>query len=221
MQNITKASALLPGVSQEHASATWPYSSQYLCWHCCHPFDCVPVFLPIPESARTCGYRLSGNFCSWNCVKAYHFNQCHNRRKSTSVQVISLLAFLTYHRPKYCPTPTSQHMSTCPCLDVYHGLRMALPKESLVGFGGTMTIQEYRQGFWMVECRNWIERVFVGAHIMTSNMDSITATPRLRAFTYEFEVPSYIHSMEKKQQEQEPSRPVVHIKRIKHHTLFG
>lgn len=204
----------------ESQERVWPYSSQYLCWHCCHPFNTIPVFLPVPEPTSSSGYHLSGNFCSWNCVKAYYFYSCQDKRKATSVQVIALLAFLTYHRPRYCNMPTSKHSSVCPCLDVYKGLKMAPRKEVLVKFGGTVPIQTYRKGFMMIEKMSWIQRVFIDPKSIEINMTSITSTPRLRSFTYAFD-DAHTNGTKQVEQEEVPDKPVVHKKRIKHQALFG
>lgn len=122
--------------------STWPASSDKLCWNCCHPFLNVPAFLPIHTKGRD--FEFYGNFCSWNCVKAYS----QGLRTYRDNSYIALFAFLTVYRPRNCPTPDQTHHSTsCPCLESYVPLRPALPRQCLQIFGGTLSIVEYRDGF--------------------------------------------------------------------------
>lgn len=88
-----------------------------------------------------------------------------------------------------------------------------------------MTIEQYRREFAVIYNKSWIDRVFVGPKGWEFNLASITATPRLRSFTYEFFEPQWsikhVASQEQTKQQTELEPPVVHRKRIKHHTLFG
>jgi hypothetical protein len=201
----------------------WPKSSELLCWYCCHKFDTVPCFLPHPDRSSPTGFYLSGNFCSWNCVKTYYFYACQDKRKARATQSISLLAFLTYHRPKFCPFPVTRHQTGCPCLEVYHGIPLAPKKETLHVFGGTLDIQNFRKGFMMVESIDWITRCFIDKKTLDMGLRAISASPRLRAFTYSFMVPTTsIDMVPKSKQEQEQDTqimPILHKKQIRHRAL--
>lgn len=172
----------------------WPRSTQCLCWHCAHTFTTVPVFIPSYKHSAFEHLYLEGNFCSWNCVKAYVFQRQKGRgqtrgekamNQETSHQLIALLAFLTVYRPQHCPQSRIKHTCDCPCLEGWDGISIAPPKESLIAFGGTMSIKSYRSNFLMVVDHDWISYCFRHPHeLMLSNLHSITATKRLRSFTY-------------------------------------
>jgi len=55
----------------QHIGTTWPASTKILCWHCAHTFDTPPIPMPVCYNERTDIFKVRGNFCSWNCLKAY------------------------------------------------------------------------------------------------------------------------------------------------------
>ncbi len=104
---------------------SWPERSQFACWFCCHTFDEYPKVIPINLTNQQGKkiYHVIGNCCSWNCVKSYVLREFNN---------FSLLNTFFYdlfgesiENIKIAPSPV--------CLQY---------------FGGTMTIQEYRQSFY-------------------------------------------------------------------------
>lgn len=157
----------------------WPRSSEYLCWNCAHRFDTIPVYLPVKRDMSRNLFIFTGNFCSWNCVKSYAFTL--NKLKTEAAQYIALFAFLTSHRPKHCPNRNVlKHDYRCPCLDKFNGLDMAEPKERLVGFGGTKSIEEYRYKFMVVEDYNIIQEYF------TTEISNVLMKIESRPFLYEY-----------------------------------
>lgn len=198
----------------------WPRESNCLCWHCCHHFDQIPVFMPLCSPTNPDHIVLHGIFCSWNCVKAYVFYSTKNKRTADTVHLISLLSFLTYHRPIHCPNPSARHSFDCPCLELYHGIIMADKKETLVSFGGNQSIEQYRKNFMMVKDLSMLYRCFPHDK---SNMNTICETPRLRRFTYCFDVnmkePAIIQD-KTKTKEDVVLKPVVHKRIVKHKSLF-
>lgn len=204
----------------------WPESSIFLCWYCCHTFCTVPVFLPsIRNSSASC-YYLSGNFCSWNCVKAYYYYTLKDKGKADSIHLISLLAFLTSYRPQYCPSPLTKHSSSCSCLEKFTGIKMPPRKEELVMFGGTMDIETFRSGSLIVKDIDWINKYLVSNHDIGTNMNSITSTKSGRRFVYSFDVVpnstqviQHDKTSEIKQQE-DIGKPILHKKNTKCKSLF-
>lgn len=135
----------------------WPSQTNYCCWHCCHPFSNVPAFLP--QLTKTNTFELSGNFCSWNCVKAYAHHL--NPAKPRGTEFIAIFAFLTVHRPKYCDVPASRsHAPGCGCLALYKPLLYPLPHTALSAFGGSASIDEYRRGFCMIASIDDVNEIF-------------------------------------------------------------
>lgn len=149
----------MPTVEWTNSTRDWPSSSAYLCWHCAHPFSTVPVYLPVARDVSKNIFTFHGNYCSWNCVKAYA--RSLQKLKPTAAQYIALFAFLTSYRPLCCIADTSKpHPYDCPCLQNFRGLREAEPKEVLLSFGGTQSIQEYRRGFMTVTSIKHVHQYF-------------------------------------------------------------
>jgi MYM-type Zinc finger with FCS sequence motif len=173
----------------------WMPTSHYCCWNCCYPFESVPVYLPVSRDPRSHVFHLSGNFCSWNCAKTYQASKSSFSKKDITAY-ISVFAFITSHRPKYCPYPIERrHSAECPCIEVFEGVKFAPRKEMLEKFGGPMTIQEFRQGFLIVEKIEWIHRCFQSKLHPENDM---YMNARLRDFKYDF-YDLCEHGIEKKQ----------------------
>lgn len=103
----------------------WPTATQYNCFWCCHSFKTIPCFIPI--SIKDNLYKVYGNFCSFNCCLAYNFNSSdvNYSEKSSLIQDLYFRIY-GYDAPK---------------------LSYAPPKEILEIFGGSVTIEEYRESF--------------------------------------------------------------------------
>lgn len=99
------------------------HTHNLLCWHCCHPFDTIPIPLPIQYTERGDKWTYVGNFCSWGCAKAYNTDSGHVRVGERGM-LLSRLKFRVFG--KYIPTIPSP------------------PRQCLRAFGGTMTIEEFR-----------------------------------------------------------------------------
>ena len=166
--------------------STWPPTSSLLCWHCCHPFDNIPAFYPVSLDVKTNVFYFMGNFCSWNCVKGYAVSITDHKKPNAS-SYISLVAFLTVHRPKHCLQNHSEtHSYDCPCLDIFKGVPLPPKKELLHSFGGTMTIEEYRKNFLIIENYKWVVEYFHKNNQIIRELDSLSLTQKRRAYTYSF-----------------------------------
>lgn len=208
-------------VNDEHQ--VWPRESNHLCWHCCHRFEQIPAFLPVCSPTNPRHVRFHGLFCSWNCVKAYSFAEARTKKAHSHQSLITLFAFLTYHRPTHCPDPASRHRHDCVCLNTFKGISMAQRKEVLMAFGGTMSINDFRSGFMIIKDMDMLYRCFPD-HM--SNMASITSTPMLRCFTYSFSLEAHdkgrvMQYKEKEQKKEEAlAAPPMRKRIIRHKTLF-
>lgn len=58
--------------NQNAACCQWPSKTDMYCFWCCHPFESRPVPLPVAYDERKDAFKVIGNFCSWNCAKAYN-----------------------------------------------------------------------------------------------------------------------------------------------------
>lgn len=164
-------------------SSAWPTDTGLHCWNCCHQFAHVPAFLPVSRDRTTGVFHLSGVFCSWNCAKAYRYSHpdfCHKDAAS----FLPVFAFLTSHRPRYCPQPLNRlHPYDCRCLHYPHRVRFPPPKENLTMFGGHMTIEEYRQGFMVIDDIKWVTRCFTSTRQFE---DQLRIMAQLRQYLYDF-----------------------------------
>lgn len=166
--------------------STWPPHSSTLCWNCCHSFDNVPSFYPVDLDAEKNVFFFMGNFCSWNCVKGYAL-KLNDQRKPQGTSYISLLAFLTVHRPLKCLySRTEQHPYNCPCLEEFKGVSLPPKKELLKAFGGHLSIDEYRKNFMKIEKYDWVMEYFHKNNKIMRELGSLTLTQKRRAYTFCF-----------------------------------
>jgi len=95
------------------------------CHWCCHPYDSIPVGLPIRYREHKAEFTLSGTYCSYACVLAANKHRNDARATERSMWV-RMLAKLWHGIP----------MRT--------RLRMAPDRRALTVFGGSMDIHEFR-----------------------------------------------------------------------------
>lgn len=104
-------------------------SSKIWCWWCCHPFpeECE-VHLPYKYDDRRKRFYTTGHFCSWSCSKAYVLDKHGVNKGGIICGNISLMK-RSMSSPDKKYTPTS----------------VAPDRNALKVFGGTLTIEEFRQ----------------------------------------------------------------------------
>jgi len=104
---------------------------ELVCWWCVHGLPQKPcIHLPIRYDDRRNIFTTIGNFCSWQCAKAYALDM--NTAKSGEIQsFLALMRLRAFgkHLPLW-PAP-KRHMLKC--------------------FGGTLTIEEFRSFGGLVE----------------------------------------------------------------------
>lgn len=93
------------------------------CWWCCHTFDDVPLHLPYKYDALRKKFDTMGCFCSWGCMKSY--NIMYNRVRSGIIASNIALMYKSVHG----------HLAAIKC---------APNRYSLKEFGGTLSIEEFR-----------------------------------------------------------------------------
>ena len=99
-----------------------PKKTDIWCWWCCHPFDTIPRFLPTKYDELRNRFRVTGNFCSWQCVKAYDLDG--NNYGSNGKMLLTTL-MRTMHGKMYNINP-------------------APPRSVLKVFGGSLSIDDFR-----------------------------------------------------------------------------
>ena len=95
------------------------------CWWCCHPFEGDALNLPYKYNDRTKRFTTMGYFCSWGCMKAFNLDTHGINKGGIIAANISLM------RKQMCKTLTS--------------IKPAPSKYTLVMFGGTYSIDEFRK----------------------------------------------------------------------------
>ena len=102
-----------------------------ICWWCVHALPTLPCFhLPVRYDDKRRVFTTIGNFCSWQCAKAYALDM--NSARSGEIQ-----CFLALMRKQ--------------ALGKYTPLWPAPKRQALAAFGGTMTIEEFRRFGGLVE----------------------------------------------------------------------
>lgn len=111
----------------------WPLTTEFSCWNCVHPFDTVPVPLPVRYDPKTRIFYVIGIFCSWGCAKRYNMER-ESISKNQSVTLLSLLRHRVVGLPSGCDGGERNGITAAPF------------RSSLKCFGGPMTIEEFRSG---------------------------------------------------------------------------
>lgn len=90
------------------------------CWWCCHPSETAFLHMPYDQDHSSKLYKTVGNFCSWECMKAYAIDKYPSHRSGTICMYIRCIR-------------KSNTILTC-----------APSRWSLNMFGGPFTIEEFR-----------------------------------------------------------------------------
>ena len=98
------------------------YLSNIKCYNCHHNFKNEPYFLPISYCELTKRYKITGNFCSPNCVKRYAMTYHNN--------IVYLISFMYKELFGYT-----------------YIIKTAPPFQVLKEYGGNLSIEEYRNSF--------------------------------------------------------------------------
>jgi hypothetical protein len=94
------------------------------CWWCCHPFEGVEKHYPFKYDEKRRKFTTAGHFCSWSCVKAWAIDEGGPRAGERQMY----LALMRKH----------EYGKYVPCF--------AAPKRQMLAvFGGTLTIEEFRE----------------------------------------------------------------------------
>lgn len=94
-----------------------------LCWWCSHGIPGEVLHMPYEYKKEQ--FFTKGQFCSWECMKAYNVRN----ESYTSCRIADLIAL--YRKKVY---------------GRLEPVAMAPDKYTLEAFGGTMTIEEFREG---------------------------------------------------------------------------
>ena len=126
----------------------WPMSSDARCHHCAHQFDGIPVPVPIAYDIKRNIYHCKGIFCSWQCSKSYNIREMSPVNRGNRNMYIALLAYRTWVKLKR-PKKTFDELYKARSY-FENNIDMAPHKSTLIEFGGELTIEQYRKGFYSI-----------------------------------------------------------------------
>ena len=95
------------------------------CWWCCHTFESTPLSMPYKHDERRNKFYTSGNFCSWSCMKTYVIDKYGCNRGGL------ICGNMVMMRRKI--------------FDKIGTIQKAPHRQKLNVFGGSMTIEEFRE----------------------------------------------------------------------------
>ena len=98
---------------------------QQLCWWCCHSWEGEVLHLPFKYCTKLKQLKTMGNFCSWNCMKAFNMDK-HTDAKMGAINSLIL---------KSIKDSTGKMILN---------LKKAPDRYTLRAFGGIYSIDEFR-----------------------------------------------------------------------------
>lgn len=98
--------------------------SPFRCYHCHHKFNNKPFFLPVEYNEQLNRFKVTGNFCSPNCVKSYALNS----------KIFQSKAYLVGYMYKKL-------------FGFGYNIKPAPPIQTLKEYGGKLSIEDYRANF--------------------------------------------------------------------------
>lgn len=122
----------------------WPKRTNVYCWWDCHPFNSVPVAIPIRYNKKADIFMVYGCFCTFECAMAY---------KKSDRKLCKISNDLFYDlRKRYGHIKNRLDKDQSDMLSAQNGLsptfvsiRSAMPRKALSIFGGKLSIQEFRK----------------------------------------------------------------------------
>lgn len=184
----------------------WPQHVDVNCLWCCHPFDTVPIPLPMERNAFRCVYyRCRGLFCSFNCAKAYAFNLRDSKVGTRCTYLFELLYHMCYYG---IVEPAEMQRRTVESSQLLWGgcsvgITAAPDRTVLKAFGGSISIEQYRARFVTVRTAHPLHTT-----IMKGVASHVIPTARwFVIYPLEQDTPSYNEIKCRKREEFERDNP--------------
>lgn len=153
IKNEIYETRILPNEISKNNNKNLSFKTSIACFWCCHTFENNPVFMPVELIKDV--YKVKGCFCSFECCHSYMMDNSKYQRKRY------LLNYMFRDLTGIRGEPIGDKGFT----NIVK-LGRAPPKESLLMFGGNLSIDEFREKnstyknihFPMVHISNQIER---------------------------------------------------------------
>ena len=123
-KKIEKNMKIMKFFTNEFDSGNEILVSPYRCYNCHHNFNNKPFFLPIDYHYEKNKFKVTGNFCSPNCVKSYALNSKIYQNKFYLIGDMYRKLFGSNYIIKPAP-----------------------PIQTLKVYGGNLSIEEFRKNF--------------------------------------------------------------------------
>ncbi|MCH9716934.1 MAG: hypothetical protein K0U52_07605 [Gammaproteobacteria bacterium] len=109
----------------------WPRSTDKCCWHCTETFDTTPLSIPKAQlpNEDTMLYMLYGIFCSASCACKWIMDKHTHDAHQILLRFKELLV----------------NVFGCDAVDVFNLQLAGHPQTSLIKFGGSKTIEQFRR----------------------------------------------------------------------------
>ena len=95
------------------------------CWWCCHDFKGTSLTMPLKYDDRRKTFTTSGRFCSWSCMKSYALDTKGLTQGSIVCGNMIIMRKKLFGK--------------------FVSIKPAPPRQSLIEFGGMMSIDEFRE----------------------------------------------------------------------------
>lgn len=129
--NTEKKRQLFKNTSTVTVNGTHTKNAQSRCWHCVHEFEGDAIGLP--EKFHNNTFHVFGIFCSFNCALKYNYNM-----NDTKIWTRTSLLHMMYNQYYEQQDENEDKEITA------HKIQPAPPREQLTVFGGSMTIEQFR-----------------------------------------------------------------------------
>lgn len=131
------------------SNGEWPLASDLLCWWCKHPFDTIPVPIPVRQGHLQPKYWTVGVCCSWSCVSAYR-RRYYSQLSHASLHTFAVSVFgWNAGRAIHCAPDWKALRAFGGCLDI-HTFRKAANEQ--------LEIQVH------MECLRTVPRILCARH---------------------------------------------------------
>lgn len=120
-----------------HLATRWPAGTDVCCWYCTYGFDSSPIALPVRYDDKRRVFYVTGVFCTWGCAKRYNGERDYVGKLLSGT-------LLTLFRHKILGNSATNDPRP-------YGITLPPHRSMLKRFGGSMTIEEFRNGLQFLD----------------------------------------------------------------------
>jgi len=144
--NILKKAKILRYIVGEDSKKEWDVNTDTACFYCTEKFSTVPVGIPVKHLRGK--FYCRDNFCSFNCAAAYIFSGFDIKYHFRKWEYYSLLCLMASKIDVEVKREKGEEVS-----DTVMRVKMAENRNLLKKFGGPLTIEKYREQFYVLDSK--------------------------------------------------------------------